>query len=95
MMGWHMGWGPWGWLWMTLWIALFVVLIVAVVVLALRWTGQRGSRQLDPERLLAGRFARGEIDADEFASRLERLHAERTGARRPQAAASRSQISPD
>jgi putative membrane protein len=86
MTWWHMGWGPWNWLWMTLLIALLVVLTVAAVVLVLRWA-QPGSREPDPERLLAARFAKGEIDADEYAGRLERLRAEaeREGTRRPNA----------
>jgi putative membrane protein len=80
---------------MTLSIALFFALVAAVVVLVLRWIGQPGSREPEPERLLAARFANGEIDADEYASRLARLRVERGGTRRPKAAAGRSQIPPD
>lgn len=93
-MMWHMGWGPWGWLWMPLSIALLLALTVAAILLVLRWTGQLGSREPDPEQLLATRFASGEIDADEYASRLRQLRATRGNARRPKTTTSSSQIPP-
>jgi hypothetical protein len=38
------------------------------------WSGPRADRR-DPERILAERFAAGEIDEDEYQWRLEILHA--------------------
>jgi uncharacterized membrane protein len=66
-------------------MTLLLALTVVAVVLVLRWIGQRGSREPDPERMLATRFAKGEIDADEYASRLERLRTEREGTPQPKA----------
>lgn len=63
------GWG-WGWLWMILFWAGVIVLIVWAVG---RGAGSRDDRPLD---ILKERFARGEIDRDEFEARrreLERL----------------------
>ncbi len=55
---------------------LFVVVIVVLVVLAVRWVGG-GSRSVaagrTPQDILRERFARGEIDADEFAERRKLL----------------------
>lgn len=70
----HGGWGA-GWLVM---VVLMVAMVVAVVI-ALVWTarslGASGSPTSadDPERILEARFARGEIDAEEFRTRRELL----------------------
>lgn len=57
-----------------LWMALFWVGVILLVVWAVRQSEGRGSetrhRALD---VLEERFARGEIDADEFASRRRQL----------------------
>jgi putative membrane protein len=55
---------------------LFVVLIVAVVVVALRWLSpghHRGSAPRDALDILDERFARGEIDAEEYRARKSEL----------------------
>lgn len=71
MMTWWMA--GWGWLWM-----LVPVLLVALVV----WLLVRSSRQgqatggadrSDPMRILEDRFARGEIDREEFERRRSAL----------------------
>jgi putative membrane protein len=71
MYGWHGGWG------MMLFGPLFMVLvvggIVALAVWLLRgpsWQAQPpGARGRDPLDILKERFARGEIDKDEFEER--------------------------
>lgn len=75
MMWWWHGSG-WGWFAMTvLMIAFWGVIVWAVVALA------RGERPrvstTDPETLLARRFAAGEIDEDEYRSRLDILRRSR------------------
>ncbi|SDL88257.1 putative membrane protein [Geodermatophilus siccatus] len=84
MMGWN-GWGHmtgWGWAATTLASLLFLALlglVAWVVVRAVRRPGDgpsRAPRTAGPdtaERLLADRFARGEIDEDEYRRRLATL----------------------
>ena len=74
----HMdGWdGGWMWLNATVWLLVIAALAGLVV-----WLVVRASRPTDPagigtdsaRRILAERFARGEIDADEYARRREML----------------------
>ena len=83
MMGYYghgMGWG--GWLAMSLSFVVFWGLLIALVVWLVRsFRGERPSEQppatTKPDRadeVLAERFARGEIDEDEFTRRRELLH---------------------
>ena len=71
---WH-GMNGWGWFAMSLGTLLFWGLLIAIGVLLFR-TLNRGSGQVhtsgrpQPEQLLAERFARGEIDEDEYRRRL-------------------------
>lgn len=59
--GWGMGLGMLGGV-------VFWVLVIAGVVLAVRWLVERsGTRADTPAEILDRRFARGEIDADEYA----------------------------
>lgn len=62
----------WGWSWMVVG-TLFWAAIVGLVL----WTVLRGrpsdGRLVDPEGILAERFARGEISSEEFAERREAL----------------------
>ena len=68
-------WGPDGWWWGWIMMITFWVMIVLLIVLAVR-----GSRRADPhgpsdaERMLDERFASGEIDAEEYATRRKVLH---------------------
>jgi len=78
----HMGWGDmsgmgWGWGWsffgivhMVLWWAL---LILGVVVLAKWLFGARRSGEDRALEVLRERYARGEIDKDEFEKRKRDL----------------------
>ena len=69
--GWAGGWaGPWWFLVPVLWIAL-VVLIVWLVIRSRR---SPGSTPLDGAiEILAVRFARGEIETDEYRRRLDEI----------------------
>jgi len=70
MSGWWMG--GWGWLW----IALIVVVIVLLVLWVARRSGPPGGAggdRGDALRILEERFARGEIDREEFEERRRTL----------------------
>ena len=72
MMGWYhdgAGWG--GWLAMTIaMIAFWAMVILAVVFIFRGTTGSRqSSARQDPQDILDQRFARGEIDEDEYHAR--------------------------
>jgi putative membrane protein len=77
--GGHMG--GWGYGFMTIsMVLLWAALIIGVVALV-RYLGRTGQRDTNApprptaEQLLAERFARGEIDAEEYRARLDTLHA--------------------
>jgi putative membrane protein len=74
MWGWH-GWSWWGWLVMSLSMVAFWGLIIWGIVALFRgsgWSWPRNDRP-DPEQILAERFAKGEIDEEEYQRRLEVL----------------------
>ncbi|MGW3208831.1 SHOCT domain-containing protein [Streptomyces sp. NPDC001135] len=91
MMWYHGGWGWGGWFVMTVFMVLFwAVLIVGFVVLVRYLAGTRhqppglfsppgegGWQDRRAENLLAERFARGEIDEDEYKRRLALLREHR------------------
>ena len=68
----HMMWWGGGWYGM-IFGPLFMVLVIAVVVLLVRWAGGLGQATAlshrTPLDILKERFARGEIDKDEFEER--------------------------
>ncbi|MET8765696.1 SHOCT domain-containing protein [Streptomyces sp. NPDC004658] len=80
----------WGWIAMSLGTLLFWALIIAVGVLFFRFSsrptsadGGHGSWQKapaggGPEQILAERYARGEIDEDEYRRRLATLRGSST-----------------
>ena len=79
-----MGWGMWGngmgwggWLLMTLTMVAFWAVVVFGIVALFRGTGEAvprgGSHQRDALQILDERFARGEIDAEEYRSRQNQL----------------------
>ena len=73
--GWHGGWT--GMIFGPIVMILFIAAIVVLVVVALRWLGGghgprmlgRGPGDGSPLDILEERFARGEIDKDEFEER--------------------------
>jgi len=83
MWGWDWGWGAW--LLMGVTMLLFWGLVVAAVVALVRYLGGtrpdgragNGHERPSAEEILAERFARGEIDADEYTRRRELLRAGR------------------
>ncbi|HXK32882.1 MAG TPA: SHOCT domain-containing protein [Dehalococcoidia bacterium] len=69
----HDGWGWWmvfGWVWMALLIALVVWAVVAVTS---REGSAQGRGEGDALEILRRRYARGEIDEEEFEQRRQRL----------------------
>jgi Predicted membrane protein len=81
-MWWYGGHGAWGgWVVMGLaMLAFWSILIAAVVVIVKSWRGgdaaTAGGTAHEPEdalRVLDQRFARGEIDADEYTTRRDLL----------------------
>ena len=81
--GWGWSWG--GWLLMTLVMIVFWAAVITAVVLAVRYLadsrhpggGLPTPRPARAEDLLAERFARGEIDDDEYRQRLTLLRDQR------------------
>jgi putative membrane protein len=75
--GWGMHpmmWGAWGF-GMMLMMILFWALVIAAVVLGIRWLiGQGKESRSDPAlEILRQRYARGEIDKEEFDARRKDL----------------------
>jgi len=85
------GWGWVGWIVMTFGMVAFWALVITAIVLAVRWLiGQRGTTSGPPitgqsraEDLLAERFARGEIDDNEYRQRLALLREHPGAAKAP------------
>jgi putative membrane protein len=84
MMMWYGSNGGWGgWLLMTIAMVLFWALIITAVVLIVRYlvsqqpTGTSAGSARTPEEVLAERYARGEIDDNEYQRRLALLHQNR------------------
>jgi len=76
VMYWYTGTGGWGTglamglIWLVFWGAL----VTWIVLLVRRPTRTTPRTDTTPERILAERFARGEIDHDEHTNRLAVLH---------------------
>jgi putative membrane protein len=76
---WHMGWGYGHMVFGSLMMLLFWGAVVVAIVVAVRWIGgqdHRSQPQSSESRALAileERFARGEIDKDEFEDRKRSL----------------------
>ncbi len=81
MNDWHdTGWGPGRWIVVGSMMLAFWGLLVFLVVYVVRTVGHRDTSQITPGgapeqamRILDERFARGEIDADEYNQRRELL----------------------
>ena len=71
MMGWGGGW--YGMIFGPLFMILVLAVLIATVMLLVRWAGGQGQAQAPSHRtpldILKERFARGEIDKDEFEER--------------------------
>jgi len=82
-MMWGYGWGWGSWLVMGVTMVLFWGLIIAAIIALVRYLGatRETSRsihgQARPEDVLAERFARGEIDENEYQHRRELLRQSR------------------
>ena len=80
MMGYgYMGWAG-AWVWMAVGILLLLAVIALVTIAVVRWSGPRPPAagpdpSADARQILAMRFARGEIDHDEYLARLQTLAA--------------------
>ena len=80
MWGWGNGnWGWGAWLPMMLFMLVFLGVVVwAVVMFTRSWTSrppyhEHGEHASDPKRILDERFARGEIDEEEYRKRKDVL----------------------
>lgn len=76
----HMGWGDGAWWMMLFWGPVLVIALIAVVIWAIRSSPRRdgpASGEGDPldgaRRILAERYARGELDSEEYRERMEQL----------------------
>ena len=74
MMGWGGGWG-WGWFGIVHMVLWWFLIILGIVVLA-KWLFGGGGRSTERDRaltILRERYARGEIDKQEFDARKRDL----------------------
>ena len=72
MCGWGMGWGMA--LWSLIGIALLLLVVVAIIRLMAPASPEfRSSMPSDASRILDERYARGEIDDEEYEHRRDRL----------------------
>jgi putative membrane protein len=76
-MWWHGHGSWWGWLVMSLVLVASLVLIIWAVLSLL--PGGANTERRSPERILAERFAKGEINEEEYRRRLEALRSTRHG----------------
>lgn len=82
---WGGGWGWGGWVLMCVVMVLFWAAVIIAIVLAVRYLNGAGGtnggspryQPPRPEDVLAGRFARGEIDEDEYRQRIALLREHR------------------
>jgi putative membrane protein len=72
-----MHWNGYGWGWHMAGMWIFWILLIVVIVLLFRWLGVPGRGPEAPresaEEILKKRYARGEIDKEEFDRRLTDL----------------------
>lgn len=70
---WGAGWGYWGWGW---WFWIFWAVVVFILIWGgTAWSGNRTYQtgRTPEEQILRERYARGEIDRQEFEQRLNDL----------------------
>jgi uncharacterized membrane protein len=75
MMGWGWGMDAGAWIWMLVWVFALVAMVWLIV------RAERRAPADDPEAILRARFARGEINAEEFQRARLVLHQETGSAR--------------
>ena len=74
MMWWHGDASGWAWFAMSVSMIVFWGLVIWGVVSVVRHTGPAGGpTTTDPEQILRERFARGEIDVEDYERRRELL----------------------
>ena len=78
MTRWHDSWGPGAWIAMAFVMLVFWTIVVGAIIAVVRSDHSRRpnhglGRIDDAHRILAERFARGEIDADEYKQRSDLL----------------------
>ena len=78
MMGWYYGMSWGGWILMTVVMLAFWALVIFAVVAIFRGVGKgsgpaEGTSHRDPLEILQERFARGEIDVEEYEARAQVL----------------------
>jgi putative membrane protein len=86
MMNWYgTGMSGWGYGLMTVSMLLFWGLVIAGIVILVRYVGSNTRQtsntqpgQSSPERILAERFARGDIDNDEYRRRMDTIRGHAT-----------------
>ena len=71
------GWG-WGGGWMWIWGAIMMAVLVAAVIVGLLWAvrsarSRAGGSDNRARQILDERFARGELDTEEYNSRVREL----------------------
>jgi putative membrane protein len=66
----HYGWNAW---WMWLWMALFWAIVIAIAIAVSRAATRRDDGTRRAQDVLAERYARGEIDTDEYQTRSREL----------------------
>lgn len=76
----HDGWGPGAWIAVAFLMLVFWAVVVGAIVAVVRSDRTRRGGEGQPpandaERILAERFARGEIDDDEYTRRRDLLRA--------------------
>lgn len=85
MMFWYGdGMSGWGYVLMTVGMVAFWALVIVGIVMLVRAAAPRSTPPPSgyaptPEEVVAMRFARGEIDEDEYRRRLDALHTHRPG----------------
>lgn len=83
MPGWDYHWGDgWGYGWVGSLLMIITMLVlwgglITVIVLLIRRLGHHGPDHNDAQRILDERFARGEIDKDEYGQRSQALRSGR------------------
>ncbi len=69
----HGGWDGWAWMmgWHLVWWVILAILVAGTIIALARRTPVRDDTSSDAMRILEERYARGEIDSEEFEHRRE------------------------